>query len=125
MKMVDDTRLSSFIRVNFTQLGASASRAAIFIGDVIVGIDTDVWYDGNACLLLQDRIKAKKPNTKVKLRILRDGKMIEKNITLMRRLVALEDSFSFDRRKMDLEGPERAAKKAYFRNYLETKSSGI
>lgn len=122
MKVPSDPKLRSVIRVNQVQPNTPASRAAVMIGDIIVGVDADVWYDNDAYTIFQMKIKAMKPYAKVKLYILRNDKIVEMIVTLMRRPVALDSSFPFNPRDIDIEGPELAAKEGYFRHWLEQKN---
>ena len=123
VKVPADPKLRSVIRINHIQPNTPASHAGVLVGDCVVGLDADVWYDDRAQAAFQEKIKAKKPNTEVSLRILRDGKILVKSVTLIRRPIALDGLLPLNRRKIDFEGPERAAKEAYFRNWLETKNS--
>ena len=58
-----------------------------------------------------------KPNTKVDVRILRDGGLLDLKVTLGRRPLGA-DSLFFNGQMFDPEAMERAAKEAYFRRWL-------
>ena len=122
MKVPRDLRLRSVIRVNQVQPSTPASRAGILVGDFIIGLNRGIWYDVDAYVSFLGTIKALKPNTKVFLQILRNGVILEVPVTLMRRPSAFSAPFFLNSAAVDVEGSERAAKEAYFRQWLHERS---
>lgn len=122
MKIPQDPKLRSVIRITQVQPKTPASSAGILVGDFIVGLDKEIWYGPEAYSSFLNTIKGKKPQTKTTLHILRGGIIVEVMVTLMRRPIALENSFLFNQQRIDLEGPERAAKEEYFRRWLNDRN---
>ncbi len=122
MKVPQDLKLRSVIRVTQVQPNTPASRAGILPGDIIVGLNQQIWYELDADLKFQETIKAMKPNTKVCLRILRNGVISGVSVALIRRPSLLNTPFFLNTAAFDLEGSERAAKEAYFRKWVDERS---
>lgn len=122
MKVPQDPKLRSVIRVSQVQQNTPASRAGILVGDFIVGLNRGVWYDVDAYVSFLNAIKALRPNTKVSLQILRNGVIFDVPVTLIRRPSAFNAPFFFNSAAVDVEGSERAAKEAYFRQWLHERS---
>lgn len=101
------------IRILQVQSDSPAERAGIRQTDLIVGINGEVWHEA----LFREKVRMMKPNTKVDLKILRDGGLVELKVILGRRPLSA-DSQPFSGRMFDPEAMERAAKEAYFRRWL-------
>lgn len=112
-----DPKPRSVIRVMQVQPDTPAKHAGIVVDDLIVGLDEEIWYEADAYATFQAKIKAMKPYTKVKLKILRKGELSDVDVLLMRRPVVADNPSSIPFR-VDPEGPERASKEAYFREWL-------
>ncbi len=101
------------IRVIQVQADSPAERAGIRPNDLIVGINGEVWHE----TLFRANVRMMKPNTKVGLKILRDGGLMDLNVTLGRRPLSADATF-VPGQTFDPEAVERAAKEAYFRRWL-------
>ena len=69
------------IRVTQVQPDTPAQKADIRLNDLIVGLDREVWHEVDASLVFREKIRMMKPNTKVELKILRDGVVSAVNIS--------------------------------------------
>ena len=111
-----ETKPRSVIRVLQVQAKTPAELAGIRQNDLIVGINGEVWQE----VLFRENVRMLKPNTKVDLKILRDGGLIDLMVTLGRRP---PDPQFFNGQIFDPEAMERAAKEAYFRRWLSLRKS--
>jgi serine protease Do len=116
----NDPKARKVIRVTEVRQNTPARRAGILMNDLIVGFDGEVWYDKDALLPFREKIRAMKPNTKIVLKIIRDGKVLDCNVTLARRPLLADMPF-FNGQNFDPDADERAAKEAYFRRWLSQK----
>ncbi len=105
------------IRVTEVRLDTPARQAGIQLNDLIVELNGQVWHDEDASQPFREKIRAMKPHTKVDLKVLRDGDLINCRVTLARRPVLADRPF-FNGQNFDPEASEQAAKDAYFRRWL-------
>ena len=119
MKIPQDPKLRSVIRITQIQPNTPASRSAVLVGDIIIGLDREIWHEIDAYSIFVEKIKMKKPGAKVSLQILRGGVISVVAVELVRRPIAVDSASFFNRRGVDLEGPEKLAKDRYFRRWLE------
>lgn len=112
----------SVIRVIQVVPDSAAHKAGVKINDLIAGLDDKVWHDEAAVLPFSNQIRQLKPGSRVMLRILRKGKMIDLEVTLGRRPLGADSPF-LDQRQADLDAAEKVAKDAYFRRWLEHRKS--
>jgi len=112
-----DLKPRRVIRVTEVRLDTPARQAGILMNDLIVGLNGQVWHDEDASLPFREKIRAMKPNTKVDLKVLREGELVDCKVTLARRPVLADRPF-FNGQNFDPEASERAAKDAYFRRWL-------
>lgn len=105
------------IRVTEVRQDTPARQAGIQLNDLIVELNGQVWHDEDASLPFREKVRAMKPNTKVDLKILRDGGLIDCKVTLARRPL-LADRLFFNGQNFNPEASEQAAKDAYFRRWL-------
>jgi hypothetical protein len=101
------------IRVTLVQPDSPGALAGIHHNDLIVGLNGNVWHE----TLFRANVRMMKPNTKVDLKILRDGELLDLQVTLARRPKSADILF-FNGQTFDPEAMERAAKEAYFRGWL-------
>lgn len=101
------------IRVIQVAADSPAEHAGIRPNDLIAGINGEVWNE----TLFRANVRMMKPNMKVDLKILRDGRLVNLKVTLGRRPLSA-DTPSFPGQTFDPEAVERAAKEAYFRRWL-------
>lgn len=118
----DDPKPRAVIRVIQVVDDSAAEKAGIRINDLIVGIGDQIWREGGASLPFTGVIRQLKPNSKITLKILRDGKLMDTEVKLGRRPLMADNLFFMDP-QTDLDAAERAAKEAYFRRWLEQRKS--
>jgi predicted metalloprotease with PDZ domain len=121
-KVPGDPRARSVIRVTAVMPDSAAEAAGLQVNDLIAGLEDDVWHLGLASQAFSDRIQKLKPGTKVKLKILRDGKLLDVEVKLGKRPFYADDPF-FGGLHENLEAAEREAKEAYFRDWLERRKA--
>lgn len=108
------------IRVTQVVPDSAAQMAGLKINDLIVGLDNKVWRVGSALGPFSESIRQIKPGTRVTLRVLRDGQLLDLAVVLGRRPLHADNPF-LDESQVDIEAAERAAREAYFRRWLERK----
>ena len=104
------------IRVTQVQKDSPGRIAGIQLNDLIVGLGDEVWHGVEASPIFRESIKSMKPNTEVRLTILRNAQVIHLNVKLARRPLSV-DMF-FNGQNTDPDATESAAKEAYFRRWL-------
>ena len=112
-----DPRERSVIRVTYVHRASPGERAGLRSNDVLTGLNGESWHDVKASTPFQAKILKLKPGSRVKLRVLREAKLMDLEVTLARRPpipVTPQPNFEMT----DLEGLERAAKEAHFREWL-------
>lgn len=117
-----DPKPRGVIRVIQVIPDSAAQKAGLQLNDLIAGLGDQVWPAGPVYLSFSEKIRQLKPNTKVTLKVLRNGNLMDIEVTLGRRSPAADNPF-LDGRQVDLEAAERAAKEAYFRRWLERRKS--
>lgn len=110
------------IRVMQVMPDSAAEAAGLKGNDLIVGLGEEIWHQGPASLLFGDKIKSLKPETKVQLKVLVDGKLKDIEVKLGRRPFYANNAF-FEGDLDDLESAESEAKEAYFRQWLEQRKA--
>jgi hypothetical protein len=113
-----EAKLRGVIRVVLVVADSAAQQAGLQVNDLITGMGDQVWHDAAVSLDFKEKIRQLKPNTKITLKVLRNGKLMDLDVTLGRRPLRA-DSLFLDERQIDPEVAERAAKEAYFRRWLE------
>ena len=113
-----DPKPRGVIRVILVVADSAAQQAGLQVNDLIAGMDDLVWRERAASLLFREQIRQLKPNTKVTLKVLRNGNLMDIDVTLGRRPLNADILF-FNPRPVDPEAAERVAKDAYFRRWLE------
>ena len=117
-----DPKPRAVIRVIQVVADTAAQHAGIQPNDLIAGLGGLDWPERGASPLFMGKIRQLKPNSKVTLKVSRNGKLMEVEVTLGRRPF-IADPMLLDERPVDLEAAERAAKETYFRRWLEHKKS--
>lgn len=118
-----DAKPRSVIRVIQVVRDSAAQQAGVKLNDLIAGLDDKIWHDESAVEPFMAHIRQLKPGSRVILRILRNGEMIDLEVKLGRRPPGADNRF-LDQRQVDLEAAEKAAKDAYFRRWLEHRKRG-
>ena len=117
-----DPRLRAVIRVIQVVADSAAGHAGLQANDLIAGLGDLVWHEPGISQMFSDKIRQLKPNTKVTLKVSRNGKLMDIEVSLGRRPFIANPMFPDDR-PVDLEAAERAAKDANFRRWLDRKKS--
>jgi predicted metalloprotease with PDZ domain len=117
-----DPRARSVIRVTAVLPDSAALAAGLQVNDLIAGLEDDVWHLGLASSAFSEKIQKMKPGTKVKLKILRDGKLMDLEVKLGKRPFYADDPFLGGLHE-NLEAAEREAKETYFREWLERRKA--
>jgi len=107
------------VRVMFVAPDSPGQQAGLQPNDLIVGIGEEVWHEPAVRLLFQDKIRQFKPETKIHLKILRNGNMADIEVKLGRRPPIADNPF-FEGTPEELEA---AAKESHFRKWLERKKA--
>jgi hypothetical protein len=118
-----DPKPRGVIRVVQVIPDSAADHAGLRLNDLIAGLNDQVWRDGTPSLPFSERIRQLKPSSRIVLKVLRDGNLMDLDVILGRRPLIADNPF-LDERQVDLEAAERAAKDAYFRRWLERRKSG-
>ena len=117
-----DPNPRSVIRVIQVMPDTAAQRAGLQINDLIAGLGDQVWREGTVTLLFGEKIRQYKPNTKITLKLLRNGNLMDLEVTLGKRPL-FADNLLFDAQQVDLQAAEKAAKDAYFRRWLDRRKA--
>lgn len=113
-----DPKPRGVIRVLQVMPDSAAQHAGLQLNDLIVGLNDLVWHEGSASLPFMEKIRQLKPDSKIMLKVLRGGNLMDIEVTLGRRPLIVDNLF-LGKRPEDLEAAERVAKDAYFRRWLE------
>lgn len=111
------------IRVTNVIRESAAAKAGLQFNDLILGFDDHVWNEKMISLPFREQIRQLKPNSKITLKLLRDGKPMDVQLILGRRPPMPENPF-FGQRVEDPAAAEQAAKDGYFRRWLERRKAG-
>ena len=117
-----DPKPRALIRVTEVMPDSAAEKAGLRLNDLIAGLNEQVWRDESATLAFTDKVRQFKPNTRVALKVLREGALMDVEVVLGRRPLIPDNPF-LDPRQFDLDAIERVARDAYFRRWLEDKKS--
>ena len=101
---------------------SAAHQAGLQFNDLIAGLGDEAWHEGIAYDLFRERIRQMKPDTKVVLKILRNGNPMDVEVKLGRRPLMADNPFMGGSPE-EIEAAERTAKDAYFRRWLELRKS--
>jgi len=114
-------RLAQGIRVRDVVPNTPAQKAGLVVGDVILGVDQLDFINRpkqkkkrDAMTLFQEYIKSKHPDDIVVLHLLRLGKKMDKEVTLMKRPASVDQAI-FGHQVPD----EKAEHDAYFEQWLK------
>lgn len=122
-KIPGDPKPRSVIRVTLVMPDSAAELAGLQVNDLIAGLADQVWYQGLASMPFGEKVRDMKPETKIKLKILRNGNLMDFEVKLGRRPLYADNLF-FEGSLEDLDEVERQARDAYFLNWLKQKRKG-
>lgn len=117
-----DPKPRGVIRVMMIMPDSPGHRAGLQFNDLIAGVGDDIWREESVLLLFREKIKQFKPETKILLKVLRNGNLIDLEVKLGRRPPLADNPF-FGGTQQDLDAAETAAKDAYFRRWLERRKA--
>lgn len=117
-----DPKPRGVIRVLQVVPDSPAHSAGLKFNDLIVGLDDRVWLDAAASQSFMQTVREFKPATRITLRVVREGKLLDVPVKLARRPLFADNPF-LDESQIDLEAAEKAAKEAYFRRWLEARKA--
>ena len=110
------------VRITFVMANKPAEKFDIHIGDVVIGVDEiNLADDRDPVGIFSDYIRSKGPNEKIKLRILRNEKIIDKEVVLVVR--PKEEELNVDPnagKRLDLGIKYR--QDLFFKNWLKEKA---
>lgn len=110
------------IRIIQVQPDSPGLHAGIRLNDLIVELDDEIWHENDASRPFREKIRTLKPNTRVNLKVLRNGELLDIKVHLGRRPL-MADNLFFNGQNFDPQASERAAKEAYFRQWLSQRKS--
>lgn len=117
-----DPKPRSVIRVLQVMPDSAAAKAGLRVNDLIAGIEDQTWRDGVAMRPFSEAIRQYKPGTRVALKVVREGALLDLPVVLGRRPLYADNPF-LDQRQLDIEEAEKAASEAYFRRWLEQRKA--
>jgi C-terminal processing protease CtpA/Prc len=117
-----DPKPRSVIRVVQVVPDSPAHQAELKFDDLIAGLNDRIWRDTPASQSFMQMVKEFKPSTRVTLRVLRDGKLVDVSVKLARRPLYADNAF-LDGSQIDLEAAEKAAKEAYIRRWMDARKA--
>ena len=117
-----DPKPRSVIRVLQVVADSPAHVAGLKFNDLIAGLNDRVWRDVPASQSFMQTVKEFKPATRITLRVVRDGNLMDVPVKLGRRPLFADNPF-LDESQVDLEAAEKAAKEAYFRRWMDARKA--
>ncbi len=118
----DDPKPRGVIRVIQVVPDSAAAKAGLLLNDLIGELDGNIWREQPVSIPFGERIRQHKPGEKVRLKVLREGKVVEVVVSLGRRPL-IADAFFFSDDDIDVEAMEKKAKDAFFRRWMENKKA--
>ena len=123
MNLPGENKRRNLILVTQVLPKTPAALAGLKMNDLLVELNGKGWKPDETLLQFQEKIQALKPNTNIKLKILRDGKMMDVKVKLgkypdFNDLRAFNGDPSFDP-----AAAERAEKETYFRRWLSKRKA--
>ena len=115
-----DAKPRAVVRVSFVMPKSPAEKAGLKNNDLIVAVEGKFWHMLPVILPFSDEIKKHKPGTRIRLTILRDGKLMEVPVVLARRPIEADNPF-LDHGPLNLEAAEAAAREAFFQRWLKNR----
>jgi S1-C subfamily serine protease len=117
-----DPKPRSVIRILQVVPESPAQIAGLNFNDLIVGLEDRIWRDGAASVSFMQTVREFKPASRITLRVLRAGALMDIPVILARRPLFADNPF-LDETQVDLEAAEKAAKEAYFRRWMEARKT--
>lgn len=117
-----DAKPRGGIRVIQVVPDSAANKAGLMLNDLIVGLNDQVWRDSSPSLPFSDKVRRLKPRSRIRLKVLRNGNLLDLEVTLGRRPLIADNPF-LGEQPADLQEAERKAEDAYFRRWLELRKA--
>jgi hypothetical protein len=117
-----DPKPRSVIRILQVVPESPAQIAGLNFNDLIVGLEDRIWRDGAASVSFMQTVREFKPASRITLRVVRAGALMDIPVILARRPLFADNPF-LDETQVDLEAAEKAAKEAYFRRWMEARKT--
>jgi hypothetical protein len=117
-----DPKPRSVIRVLQVVPDSAAAKAGLRVNDLIAGIEDQTWQGTPAMRPFSEAVRQYKPGTRLTLKVVREGALIDLPVVLGRRPLFADNPF-LDQRQLDLEAAEKAASEAYFRRWMELRKA--
>jgi len=117
------------IRVLQVEPNTPGHKAGLLGGDLLLGVDHTTWHQDDTAAVVSEKIKALKAGTRVTLKLIREGKLVDMPLVLARRPAAadlLQFQFGFGGGLLTpetLAAAEHAAKAEYFRRWLAARKA--
>lgn len=112
-----EARPRAAIRVAEVLADTAAAAAGLKVGDLIVGLNGEVWHQGPLAIPFGEKVREFKPGDTIKLQLLRDGKVVDQPLKLGRRPAYADLPFP-GLTDEDKQAAEKAAREAHFRRWL-------
>lgn len=113
-KVPGDPLLRRGVSITVLMEGTAAALGGLKVGDVIVGVDHQIWRGVGMKDEFPVFIRKLKPGTVIEVKLLIDGELVSKKVTLGEKPAGVNPS-TID----DLEAANRAAKELFFRRWLD------
>ena len=117
-----DAKPRGVIRVTQVMPDSAAAKAGLRVNDLSAGIEDKIWRNAPAMRPFSEAVRQYKPGSRVRLKVVREGALIEVPVVLGRRPVFADNPF-LDERQVDLEAAEKAAREGYFQRWLEQRKA--
>ena len=114
IKVPGDTKPRRGLTVTLLMEGTAADLGGLKVGDTIVGVDGQVWRDAGMKDAFPVYIRKIKPGSVIDVKLLQEGKVVAKRVTLGEKPVGVNPSTI-----EDLEAANHAAKELFFRRWLD------
>jgi len=114
VKVPGDANSRRGLSISLLMEGSAAELAGLKVGDLIVGIDDQVWQKAGMKDEFPVFIRKIRPGTIIEVKLLVEGKIVGKKVTLGEKPVGVNPS-SVE----DLEAANRGAKELFFRRWLD------
>lgn len=115
-----DAKPRAVVRVSFVMPNSPAEKAGLKNNDLIVAVEDQIWHMLPVIQPFSEEIKKHKPGTRIRLTILRHGKLIEVPVVLARRPIEADNPF-LDRGPFNMEAAEAAARETFFQRWLKNR----
>lgn len=109
------------IRVTMVVPESPAAKGGVNPGDVIVGVNDQVWEEAPAEAAFSQWVQSRAPGSKVTLKLLEDGKVVDRELILGRRPDEPQGPFAGS--PEELKQRDRLAREQYFQRWLEQRKA--